>query len=329
MDVVSSHCGSFLIVSFPEAVPGDDTLYFIQDNHIGGIILFGDHCRDRDNLKSWLADFKKSLKRPLIVAVDQEGGRVRRFTRGFPMLEAPRYYGQHDNLRQYQSDLARVCEHLREIGINLNMVPSVDLLDTLTGHVMDSRTFSDDPKIVSKFTLATIEIHREQGLCTCAKHFPGLGRSAGDPHLVLAAANLSEDDFRKVELPPFKDAIEAGVDSVMVTHLSIPDVDADPAIISERIISGWLKEDLEFAGPVITDDLLMEGAADIDPVEIVTVKSFAAGSDLLLFGRNLKKTREAFEAFSEAWQGGKFGRTRQVDASKRVDRIMQKIVSWS
>ena len=329
MDVVASHCGSFLVVSFPEAIPGDDTLHFIQDNHIGGVILFANHCRDRNNLRSWLTDFKKTLKRPFIAAVDQEGGRVRRFDRGFPMLEAPRYYGHHNHLEQYRSDLARVCEKLRETGINLNLAPSVDLLDTMPGHVMDSRAFSDDPAVVSKFARATIEIHRQQGLGTCAKHFPGLGRSEGDPHLVLAAANLSEDDFRKVELPPFKDAIEAGVDAVMVTHLSIPKVDGNPAIISEKIIAGWLKDSLELAGPVITDDLLMEGAASIDPIEQLTVRSFAAGSDILLFGQNLKKTRRAFEIFSEAWHGGKFVSQRQIDASKRVDTLMRKILSWS
>lgn len=329
MEVASSHCGSFLIVSFPEAIPGDDTLYFIQDNHIGGLILFSDHCRFRENLRSWLYDFKKTLKRPFIVAVDQEGGRVRRFTGGFPMLEAPRYYGHRDDLRRYQSDLARVCEQLRETGINLNLVPSVDLLDTRPGHVMDTRTFSDDPKTVAKFARATIEIHREQGLCTCAKHFPGLGRSEGDPHQVLAAAKLSEDDFREVELPPFRDAIESGVDAVMVTHLSVPDIDKRPAIISEKMIGGWLKNDLGFAGPVITDDLLMEGAADIDPVEILTIKSFAAGSDLLLFGRNLKKTREAFRSLSESWLEEKISRQRVADASKRVDMMLKKIVSWS
>jgi beta-N-acetylhexosaminidase len=327
MDVVSENSGTFLIVSFPEVVPGDATLYFIQDNHIGGIILFADHCRDQDGLKNWLADFKKTLGRPLMVAVDQEGGRVRRFGINFPMLEAPRYYGRHSLLSQYQSDLSRVCERLYEIGVNLNFIPTVDLFDTEEGHVLDTRTFSNDPQIVSQFARATIEIHHRQGLLTCAKHFPGLGRSQGDPHLVPAASNLGDDDFRKVELPPFKDSIEAGVDAVMVTHLDVPEVDNQPAIVSQKVINGWLKTDLDFSGTVVTDDLLMEGAAAFDPVERLAIRSFAAGSDILLFGQNLKRTREAYEAFSEAWYGGFFDKQRGGDATKRVDALMHKIVS--
>lgn len=327
MDVVSKDIGSFFIVSFQEPAPGDDTLYFIQDNHIGGLILFADHCRDTDSLKSWLADFKKTLGRPLLVAVDQEGGRVCRFRRGFPVLESPRYYGHSRKLDRYRSDLARVCEKLYEIGINLNLVPTVDLLDTEKGHVLDTRTFSDDPEAVAGFARATIDIHHHQGLLTCAKHFPGLGRSRGDPHEILAASELNEEDFRATELPPFKDAIEAGVDTIMVTHLSVPRVDENPAIASEKIIGGWLKNRLKFNGPVITDDLLMQGASEIDSVPNLTVRSFSAGADLLLFGQQLKQTREAFNRFREEHIEGRLDRIRMNDAAKRVKTLMEKIVS--
>jgi beta-N-acetylhexosaminidase len=327
MDVVSTRSGLCFIISFPEDIPGDATLYFIQDNHIGGIILFTDQCRDADSLKSWLTDFKKTLGRPLMVAVDQEGGRVCRFTGNFPRLESPRYYGNRGDLSEYRSDLARVCERLYEIGININLVPTVDLLDTKAGHVLDTRTFSDDPEVAGRFARATLDVHRQQGLLTCAKHFPGLGRSEGDPHLVPAVAELSEDDFNRVELPPFKNIIDYGVDAVMVTHLTIPKVDESPAIVSKKIIDGWLKKKLEFPGAVITDDLLMEAALEINPIENLVVDSFEAGNDLLLFGQNLKQTQKAFEAFSEAWEGNRFDKSRMTDAIKRVDTIRKKVVS--
>jgi len=327
MDVVSKNIGSFFIVSFPESAPGDDTLYYLQDNHIGGLILFAEHCRDRTSLKSWLADFKKTLGRPLLVAVDQEGGRVRRFTRGFPSLESPRYYGHRRKLDRYRSDLSRICEKLYETGININLVPTVDLLDTEEGHVLDTRTFSDDPEVVARFVRATIDIHHDHGLLTCAKHFPGLGRSRGDPHEILAASDLNEEDFRMTELRPFKDAIEAGVDTVMVTHLSVPQVDDNPAIASDRIITGWLKDQLEFGGAVITDDLLMQGASEVDSVPNLAVRSFAAGSDLLLFGRQLKMTRKAFDRFWKYRDEGELSLDRLNDAAKRVKILMEKIVS--
>jgi beta-glucosidase-like glycosyl hydrolase len=325
MDVAPKHIGRFFIVSFPEDKPRDETLHFLIDNNIGGIILFAGHCRDQDSLKSWLADFKKSLGRPFIVAVDQEGGRVRRFGSGFPSLESPRYYGHRRRFDDYRSDLARVCERLYEIGINMNLVPTVDLLDTDPGHVLDTRTFSDDPDVVSRFADETIRIHHREGLLTCAKHFPGLGRSFGDPHEILSTADHDEDSFREIEIPPFRAAIESGVDTVMVTHLSAPKIDPKPAIVSEKIISGWLKDNLAFTGPVITDDLLMMGASDIDPSPNLASESFAAGADILLFGQDLKKIREMYRSFEEAWEDMRFEKPREADAWKRVQALLKRI----
>jgi len=325
MEVASKHIGRFFIVSFPEDRPRDETLHFIGDNGIAGIVLFAGHCRDQDSLRSWLADFRKSLGRPFIVAVDQEGGRVRRFAHSFPSLEAPRYYGHRGRIDQYRSDLARVCERLHEIGINMNLVPTVDLFDTEPGHVLDTRTFSNDSKIVARFADETIRIHHMQGLLTCAKHFPGLGRSAGDPHEILSTVDRDAKEFWDTEIPPFRAAIESGADSVMVTHLSAPKIDDRPAVISQTIISGWLKDKLAFAGPVVTDDLLMLGASDIDPSPKLASQSFAAGADLLLFGQNFKRTRKMYRAFEEDWEGGRFEKGRKADAGKRLQALVRKI----
>jgi len=325
MEVASTTFGQSFVVSFAEKKPHDDTLYFVQDRGIGGIILFADHCYDCDSLKSWLADFKRTLGRPIIVAVDQEGGRVRRFTKQFPMLESPRYYGHRNRLSEYRSDLSRVCERLYEIGININLVPAVDLFDTEIGHVLNARTFSDDPEIVSRFARETIRIHHEHGLLTCVKHFPGLGRSIGDPHHTLSTVDIDDDDFWEVEIPPFRDAIENGVDAVMVTHLEAPRVDDRPVLVSEKVISGWIKDKLAFRGPVMTDDLLMGGASDVDDSPRLAIRSFAAGADLQLFGQNLDKSREAFDAFAEAWESDRFSSERKADAQARIRKMISKI----
>jgi beta-N-acetylhexosaminidase len=326
MEVDSKKIGRFFIISFPEQIPRDDTLYFILDNRIGGIILFADHCCNIDNLRDWLTDFKKSAGNGFIVSVDQEGGRVCRFTSGFPDLEAPRYYGEGDKVDQYRSDLSRVCEKLHTIGINLNLVPTVDLMNSQKGHVLDSRTFSDDPQKVSHFAQETIAIHKVQGILTCGKHFPGLGRSIGDPHHGLTTSNLAENDFFDTELLPFKEIIDIGVDAVMVTHLSAPRIDDCPAVVSEKMICGWLKDKLNFSGPVITDDLLMAAVADIDDGGGIAERSFSAGADLLLFGQDLERTREAFDSFTNAWLANQLDRQRIVDAQGRIEEFRRKII---
>ena len=323
MDPANINSGGFFVISFPEAVPSDETLYLIQDRKIGGIILFADHCDDQVSLKSWLKDLKRSLDYKLIVAVDQEGGRVRRFRRGFPMLEAPRYYAYHNKLPQYRSDLGRICERLFETGINFNLVPTVDLFDSEEGHVLDSRTFSDRIDLVTAFARATIEIHHAQGLACCAKHFPGLGRSTGDPHRVLAVSDLTENDFFETELETFRDAINAGVDGVMVTHLSAPEIDSRPALVSPLMIEGWLKDRLGFTGPVVTDDLLMTGAIEAASTN-AAVESFAAGADLMIFGQDLDKTKEALDLFERARSDGRFDSDRIKDAQRRVGAFREK-----
>lgn len=325
MEAAGKKIGQLFIISFPESLPSDDTLYFIQDNHIGGVILFAQHCRDLESLQGWLKDVKRAWGDDFIIAVDQEGGRVRRFTRGFPPLEPPRQYAQNKNLKRYCDDLAHVCERLKEIGVNLNLVPVVDLFAEGAGHVLDSRAFSDDPSVVAEFALATLNVHHEHGLLTCAKHFPGLGRSSGDPHQVLANCDLTEAEFFERELKPFETIIEQGVDAVMVTHLAAPKVDDYLSITSEKIISGWLKDALAFSGPAITDDLLMEGASLSSDPAAVTIKAFAAGADFLLFGQELKKTKEVLARFTEAWQNGQFDPLRKIDAHHRVEEFKRRI----
>lgn len=329
METGQSYPGRFFVVSFPEPTPSDRTLRYILDNRLGGVILFAEHCRDAKSLHGWLTDFTRSLDYPFIVAVDQEGGRVCRFTDGFPALDSPRNYRIQGDMDRYSSDLARVCDRLREIGINLNLVPTVDLFDRMEGHVLDGRAFSDDPDIVARFARVTIDVHHRFGIMTCAKHFPGLGRSTGDPHEILSTADLTEADFRRTELVPFQDAIRSGVDAVMVTHLAAPKVDDIPAIISRQIITGWLKESLAFDGPVITDDLLMSGAQQAAPLPMTAVKSFEAGADLLLFGRDLEKARQAHETFASIWESGRFDPVRINDAAYRVGRFMEKIAAGS
>lgn len=313
-------------MSFAEDLPRDSTLYFLQDNLIGGIILFANHCKDVQSVRHWVTDLKKSLKRPFIVAVDQEGGRVRRFRQGFPSLEAPRYYGYYENMKQYRSDLARTCEQLYEVGINCNLVPCVDLFDEGQGHVLDSRTFSDDIETVVTFAAETIRLHRANGLLTCLKHFPGLGRTTGDPHAVLSAADLDEKDFFEIELQPYQRLMDHNPDMVMVTHISLPKIDSVPSLVSEKIITGWLKKKIGFTGPVISDDLLMRGAADIDPTPGLAVKAFNAGNDILLFGQNLPRCREFFDAAIEAIEERRISPERLTDAAHRVRMCFDQLI---
>lgn len=325
MNAASSYPGKYFIISFPENMPSDETLFFIEDNQISGITLFANHCEDRDSLKSWLNDFKKTVGRKLIVAIDQEGGRVRRFKNNFPGLESPRYYSSNNKFDQYRDDLKRVCENLYETGVNINLVPTVDLFDNDTNHVLDTRTFSDDPEIVSHFAQATIDIHHEAGLLCCGKHFPGLGRSINDPHVSLSQSDLTEDEFFEFELKPFSDIISHGVDSIMVTHLNMPRVDEDAAVVSRVVIDQWLKEKLEFDKAVITDDLLMSGALDIDTAPNLAARAFEAGSDFLLFGQDLKKAQEVYREFSEKLASNYFSIQRVEDAAARVNNLINQL----
>ncbi len=289
--------GGLLVVGFRGlAVTEDDPIVrAIVEDGLGGVVLF-----DRDQLTGGarnivspgqLADLTGALRgfaagRPLFVAVDQEGGRVARLTpaTGFPATVAEADIGRRGDPAYALAVGRATARTLRQAGIDWNLAPVVDLDVNPANPSIGAlgRSFSADPALVVALASAIIRGHREQGVLTTLKHFPGLGSATGNTDREFVDVSKT---WRPVELEPFRRLIAArGADTVMVANALNRQLDATlPASLSSKTVEGSLRRDLGWGGLVVTDDLqagaIRDGYANARAVEL----AIAAGNDVLLF----------------------------------------------
>ncbi|HWR83256.1 MAG TPA: glycoside hydrolase family 3 N-terminal domain-containing protein [Candidatus Deferrimicrobium sp.] len=318
--------GQFFIVGFPGERPSRAFLKFIGDRHIGGVILFHENCRTheiaRENIRLLRSRFRATIP---FIAVDQEGGRVCRLKGAPAEFRAAAEYGRANEREHFQEDYMRAAVFMESLGFNLNFAPVCDIFLNPSNLCLEGRCFGSDAERVVPFVEQAVSISRQAGLLSCLKHFPGLGAASGDPHHETPTADYDELVWDQQEMLPFVAGVKAGADMIMTTHLRVPRIDEQIATASRRIVSGMIRQRLMFDGPVITDDLLMSGAASLGTPGERAIAAFVAGHDLLLFGREFEKAAEAFEDFLDAVQEGEIPRERLSSSLGRVAGLKFKL----
>jgi beta-N-acetylhexosaminidase len=253
---------------------------------VGGVILFTRNYENPAQLAALVAEIRALRRPPLLVAVDHEGGRVQRFRPGFTLLPPMRRIG-----REYEMDrmrgrlLAReagwlIGSELRAVGVDLAFTPVVDL-EYGVSEVIGDRAFHGDPLAVAELALALMLGLRDAGMAATAKHFPGHGAVVLDSHVALPVDRREYVDLDR-EITPYRRLIANGLPSIMTAHVVFEAVDALPASLSRRWVTGVLRGDLDFQGAVFTDDLSMAGAAAFGGVVERARLALAAGADMLL-----------------------------------------------
>ncbi|MBD3404220.1 hypothetical protein GF420_15125, partial [candidate division GN15 bacterium] len=289
--------GQLFVVGYQgEQVP-QSFVDLVGRRQLGGVILFEDNCRSYTAARESIAAIRKQYTRTApMIAVDQEGGRVCRL-RGVPAeFRAPADYARDNALEQYAEDFSRAMVYMESLGINCNLAPVCDLFLDEGNTCLDGRCFGDSPEVVGPFIEKSIKLARTHGLLSCAKHFPGLGAATIDPHEATAEADYDLNTWSTREMRPFEIAVRAQVDMIMTTHLRLPAIDDTIATGSSKITDHMIRTMLGYEGPVITDDLLMSGAAELGDVGERAIAAFLAGHDLLLFGQDTEAAIEAMEA---------------------------------
>ena len=235
-------------------------------------------------------ELQRESKVPLIFAADFERGLSMRLNGGtvFPHAMAFGAAGKPE----YAEEFGRITAvEARAIGVEWNWFPDADVSSNPANPVINTRSFGEDPKQVSDMVAAYIKGAREAGMLTTAKHFPGHGDTATDSHLGLATVSGDRARLETVELPPFRAAIDAGVDAVMVAHLSVPALDDSPdrvATSSHLIVTELLKNAMNFKGLVVTDALDMGGLMrlytrpGVNPSGAAAVATVKAGCDMVI-----------------------------------------------
>ena len=252
---------------------------------VGSVILFA-----RNYVNPWqVADLTASiraLRTPhLLIAVDQEGGRVQRFRDGFTRLPAVRLLGRvydedrRDGLALAQSVGWLMAAELRAVGVDFSFAPCVDL-DYGVSEIIGDRAFHSDPDAVAALAVATLSGMREAGMAAVAKHFPGHGAVVADSHVALPVDRRDYADLEP-DIRPYRPLIDNNLAAIMAAHVVYPAVDALPASLSRRWITDILRGELKFHGCVFADDLTMAGAAAFGDVLARAKLAFAAGCDVL------------------------------------------------
>ncbi len=252
---------------------------------VGGVILFTRNYQDPGQLAALVSAIHAARSPPLIVAVDQEGGRVQRFREGFSRLPPARRIGHEYDLDARSGvALARslgwlMAAELRARGVDISFAPCVDL-DYGVNEAIGERSFHPSADGVSQLAGAWMHGMREAGMAATAKHFPGHGAVVADSHLALPVDRRPLVDLTR-DLTPYRRLIANGLPAVMVAHILFPEVDNNPASLSRVWIRDVLRGELGFQGVVFADDLSMKGAAAYGDIVTRSRQALAAGCDML------------------------------------------------
>ena len=305
---------SFLNVENPEYVQLREAMQkyhvgsFAMTVHVDGPYLLRSEPYEAAELLNRL---QSDSKLPLLFAADFERGVSMRLmgTTVFPHAMAFGGDGKPEDTETFGRITA---EESRAIGIHWNFFPDGDVNSNPANPIINTRSFGEDPKQVGDLVAAYIKGAHEGGMLTTVKHFPGHGDTATDSHLGVASVNVDRAHLDSIELPPFRRAIAAGVDSVMVAHVTVPALDSDPnhvATISPVIVSDLLEKQLGFKGIIVTDALDMAGLTHLFANNIgrAAVEAFKAGNDLLLIPADFPAS---YNAMIQAVQSGEISRER-------------------
>jgi len=250
-----------------------------------GIIIFERNAENHKQLKSFISRIKEFLPEitgsPPYICIDHEGGRINRLP-FLGRIESPAEIGNLADENLISSWVKRLNEPLVDLGFNLNLAPCLDLYTNEGNACLRGRCFSDVRGIVSKAAKIFVKKSKKMGIMTCGKHFPGLGAAGKDTHDEKAVIDKTEDELSSNDLVPFREAIDAGIEFIMVNHAVYPKIDLLPASLSSKIAKGILRDKLGFKGKIITDDLYMKGITNYFPPEEFLKKAISAGADLLL-----------------------------------------------
>lgn len=267
---------------------------------VGGVILFTRNYADPDQIEELVREIHALRDPHLIVAVDQEGGRVQRFRKGFTRLPPVQALGRvFDEDELHALDMAEVtgwlmASELRAVGVDISFAPVVDLANGISG-VIGDRAFHRSPAVVDRLAQAYARGMRMAGMAATIKHFPGHGSVAEDSHMTLPRDRRALVDMRAADLIPFERMIHREVEAIMVAHVVYSHVDAEPASFSRVWITDILRGELGFQGAVFSDDLSMGGAQGMGSYADRARAALEAGCDMLPVCNHPEAAREIID----------------------------------
>ncbi len=318
---IDEKIGQMILAGFNGTTVNQEVTVLLNDLKVGGVILFGRNIETSEQLKL-LNEGIKNLNRDIdpFISVDEEGGRVSRVpndTKKFP--KAKKVGDTNDENYAYENG-KDIGTTLKQLGINMDHAPVFDIYSNPKNTVIGDRAFGTNENIVSTMGISTMKGLEDINVIPTVKHFPGHGDTEVDSHVGLPIVTKDLKKLSEFEFIPFKKAIDAGCEVVMVSHIILEQIDSqNPSTLSKKVVTDILRKDLGFDGVVITDDMNMGAIAENFSIKEASVKSIEAGVDIILIGNNIETARNVINEIKLAIENN-------VIEGSRIDESVYKIL---
>lgn len=327
-------------------VMNEEIAQIIRDYHIGNVILFGENTKNTEQTVKLTYDLQRAAAAsgdvPLLIGIDQEGGVVTRLGQG-TCMPGNMAIGATGNPEYAYENGSVIGEELKALGIDATFAPDADVNDNPDNPIINLRSFGENPEKVAGFVVKMQEGLNAQGTAACAKHFPGHGNTATDTHTGLALVEKTRTEWEACEKVPFQAAVNAKIDMIMTAHIQYPNLDDTqvtsvldgsqvylPATLSEKIVTGILRDEMGYDGVVSTDAMDMQAIKDHFGETDAIIMAMNAGVDLmcnptkLSCAEDASKLRKIYSAVEEAIQSGELSESKLDAAVLRILKLKEK-----
>jgi beta-N-acetylhexosaminidase len=288
---------------------------------LAGVVLYQRNFKAAQGLRELTLAIRQAAGRPVLIGIDQEGG-TRFALRGpFTSWPSATELGRLGDVESVEQVARAMATELRAVGCNLNFAPMLDLHVNSESPVTRDRSFGSDANLVARMGVAFDRGLRSGGVLSCAKHFPGHGDAAVDPHLDLPVFAGTMERLEAAELVPFAATVAAGVPLVMTAHILLPQIDPEnPASLSRTILDGILRRRLRFAGVILADDLGMGAIAKRYGPGAAAAQTLRAGTDIAMLCHDWAVVAPAIAAVRITKQEGRFDEDEWNASLNRIER---------
>lgn len=302
-----------------DSLPVELTEYLAHG--LAGVVIYQRNFASAEDLQKLTAAIRKAAGRPVLIGIDQEGGTRFALREPFTSWPSAAELGQLADMEAVEQIARAMAAELRAVGCNLNFAPMLDLHANPESPVTKDRSFGADPNLVAKIGAAFDRGLRSGRVLSCAKHFPGHGDAAVDPHLDLPVFAGTMQRLESAELVPFAAAAAAGVPLVMTAHILLPQIDAEyPASLSRTMLDGVLRRRLRFDGVILADDLGMGAIAKRYGPGDAAVQTLRAGTDVAMLCHDWSAVAPAIAAVRRTRQEGLFDEGEWRASLDRIER---------
>lgn len=332
--------GQLLMCGFHSTEATEGILDLIRNHNLGSVIFFSRNIESPQQVQQLTHTLQTAAKeaghmRPLLIAVDQENGVVRRLGSSGTYLPGSMALGAIGSTSAAYQVATATSKELLALGINWNLAPDMDVNNNSLNPVIGVRSFGEDPESVGRLGVAQVEAYQKNRVATSIKHFPGHGDTATDSHLGVPVIEKDINDLEKVELVPFRHAIAAKGNayptSVMIGHISLPKIIKEknrPASVSSEIATDLLRDRLGYAGIIITDCLEMDAVKDSVGSARGAVMALQAGNDMSMISHTLEFQQDAFKFLGEELEAGTLDEDALRRSLERVAALKDRFLTW-